>query len=100
MFLPTLLECFSANYPEAMAMELPILTSDLDFAHSICHDAALFFNPTDPAQIAENIIKIVESQPLREDLIKKGKQNLSCFPTPSQKAKAYLSIISHSISNS
>ena len=100
MFLPTLLECFSANYPEAMAMGLPILTSDLDFAHSICHDAALFFNPTDPAQIAENIIKIAESRSLREELIKKGKQNLSCFPTPSQKAKAYLSIINHSISNS
>ncbi|KAA6314587.1 hypothetical protein EZS27_034819, partial [termite gut metagenome] len=31
LFLPTLLECFSANYPEAMYMGKPILTSNLPF---------------------------------------------------------------------
>jgi hypothetical protein len=32
LFLPTLLECFSASYAEAMYMQKPILTSNLDFA--------------------------------------------------------------------
>ena len=36
MFLPTLAECFSASYPEAMKMERPIITTDLGFARSIC----------------------------------------------------------------
>ena len=30
-FLPTVLECFRATYPEAMAMGLPIVTTDLGF---------------------------------------------------------------------
>ena len=33
LFMPTVLETFTANYPEAMAMDRPIITSDLDFAH-------------------------------------------------------------------
>ena len=32
MFLPTLAECFSASYPEAMIMNKPIITTDLGFA--------------------------------------------------------------------
>ena len=55
MFLPTLLETFSASYPEAMKMERPILTSDLDFAKDICGDAALYFNPLDSYDIANKI---------------------------------------------
>jgi glycosyltransferase involved in cell wall biosynthesis len=43
MFLPTLLECFSASYIEAMYMEKPIVTSDLDFAHTVCGNSALNF---------------------------------------------------------
>lgn len=35
--MPTVLEVFSATYPEAMA--LPIVTSDLDFARDICDNA-------------------------------------------------------------
>jgi len=41
MFLPTLLEVFSAAYPEAMKMEKPILTSNYSFATDVCQDAAL-----------------------------------------------------------
>ena len=29
MFMPTLMECFTATYPEAMRMEVPIVTTDL-----------------------------------------------------------------------
>ena len=38
LFLPTLLECFTASYPEAMVMKRPILTSDLPSAKQICGD--------------------------------------------------------------
>ena len=48
LFLPTLLECFSASYPEAMIMERPIVTTDMGFARSICGDAAFYFRPADP----------------------------------------------------
>ncbi|MFK5892763.1 MAG: glycosyltransferase, partial [Pseudomonadota bacterium] len=46
VFLPSFLETFSANYPEAMAMNRPIVTCDLEHAHNACQDAALYFEPT------------------------------------------------------
>lgn len=93
MFLPTFLECFSASYPEAMIMERPILTSDLEFARDICKDAALFFNPNNPSDIAERIIELKISTELYKNLIKKGLKRLKDFPTPKEKAKQILSII-------
>jgi len=40
MFMPTLMECFTATYPESMRMGVPILTSDMPFATDVCGDAA------------------------------------------------------------
>src|SRR5690606_19619774 len=90
VFLPTLLECFSASYPEAMIMEKPILTSDLSFARSICGNAALYFNPVDPSDAAEKIIKIIDDIGLQKELIEKGKERVKVFPTPYERAKEYL----------
>ena len=64
MLLPTMLECFSASYPEAMVMKKPVLTSDLSFARSICGNAAIYFNPFDPADIADKIIGLVNDKTL------------------------------------
>jgi len=47
VFLPTLLESFSANYVEAMYFNKPIFTSDLDFAREICGSYAYYFDPLD-----------------------------------------------------
>lgn len=93
MFLPTYLECFSASYPEAMVMHKPILTSDLDFAHDICGDAALYFNPDDPEDIALKIIELKTNTQLYNELIKRGGKKLMDFPSPEEKAKQYLDII-------
>lgn len=92
MFLPTLVECFSASYPEAMAMKKPIITSDLGFAHSICSDAALFFNPKDPKDIASKIFLLMNDKNIYQDLIDKGIKRLECFPTAIERTKQYLSI--------
>lgn len=97
MFLPTYLECFSASYPEAMLMEKPILTSDLGFARDICKDAALFFNPDSPKDIASKIIRLINSHDLYNDLIKKGHKRIMDFPTPEIKTKQILDIIEHSL---
>jgi glycosyltransferase involved in cell wall biosynthesis len=92
LFLPTLLECFSASYPEAMKMELPILTSDLDFAHSICGDAAEYFDPLNPEDIAWKIENIIKNADLRKELINNGKKRLATFPSAQQRARMYLDI--------
>jgi len=92
LFLPTLLECFSASYPEAMVMERPIVTSVMGFAHSICGDAALYFRPADPGDAIEKINTIVEQEEVRNRLVKEGKKQLQTFDTPKERAEKYLGL--------
>lgn len=93
MFLPTYLECFSASYPEAMVMGKPILTSDLGFAHNICKDAAIYFNPDDPCDVLDKILMLKKSKDLQKKLISSGIERVKCFPSPHEKFNMYLSII-------
>jgi glycosyltransferase involved in cell wall biosynthesis len=92
VFLPTLLECFSANYPEAMIMGKPILTSNLSFATTVCKDAAIYFNPLDPEEIVEKLIEIQQNEGLRDRLIESGKRVLAKLPSPTERAQQYLDI--------
>lgn len=92
MFLPTLLECFSASYPEAMILQKPILTSNLGFAQTVCQDAALYFDPLNASDIADQFKRLMDSDGLRDDLIEKGNQRVKTFNSAHQRAKAFLSI--------
>ncbi len=92
IFLPTLLECFSANYPEAMVMKRPILTSDLPFARCVCKDAAIYFDPMNPKDIATRLIDLAKSPNLYKSLVIKGLHVLEDIPSSSDRAKQYLSI--------
>jgi len=69
-FLPTLVESFTASYPEAMIMKKPILTSDYQFSRTVCLDSALYFNPYNPIDIVSKITHIVTSKDLQEELVK------------------------------
>ena len=92
MFLPTLLECFSASYAEAMKLRKPIITSDMGFAHTVCKDAALYVNPMDENDIASKIIELSTSQELQEDLMNKGVERLQKFGSSKDRAKRYIQI--------
>lgn len=92
LFLPTLLECFSANYPESMKMQKPILTSDLTFGRNICGEAALFFNPIDENDIFEKICLLVNDKQLQNEMISKGNIQLLNFNTSKERAEEYLRI--------
>jgi len=92
MLLPTFLECFSASYPESMIMGKPILTSDLDFAHDICQDAALFFDPLNPEDIADKIISLMKDKNLYNSLVEKGYMRVKDFPTATERANRYIQI--------
>jgi len=87
------MECFSASYPEAMFMQKPILTSDLDFAHSICGDAAVYFDPLDPVSIGRSIYELSISKEKQEELKKAGTMQLSKFETAESRAMKYVDIL-------
>lgn len=76
LLLPTLLESFSGTYLEAMHFGRPIATSDLDFAHGICGDAAEYFDPWDSRAIKDAIVKLRDDSGLRTELVCRGKNRL------------------------
>ena len=92
MFLPTLAECFSASYPEAMKMEKPIVTTDLGFARSICGDAALYFPPCDAGVAAGQVERLLGDAKLQERLRRNGRERLAAFDTPAERAQKILGI--------
>lgn len=72
LFLPTLLESFSGSYIEAMYFNRPIFTSDLDFAHEVCKDAAYYFNPVSANSIIDTILKAFDNPDEMSVKVKKG----------------------------
>jgi glycosyltransferase involved in cell wall biosynthesis len=92
LFLPTLAECFSASYPEAMIMEKPIITTNLGFAKSICGEAAIYYQSKNAKSAADQIEKLIQDQNLQKQLIENGKEQLKTFDSPQDRARKYLEI--------
>ena len=93
MFMPTLLECFTATYPEAMRMEVPIVTTDLEFARGLCCDAACYYSAVDPAAAAEAIYKVATDEAYRLRLTTNGKKQLKKFDNYEQRAEKLVEIL-------
>ncbi|MBL7718281.1 MAG: glycosyltransferase [Flavipsychrobacter sp.] len=93
LFFPSLVETFSSNYPEAMIMKRPIITSDLDFAHFICGDAALYFDPYSALSIIDSIKLLINNQPLQERMVKAGLKRLVNFDSAYSRTEKLLNIM-------
>lgn len=98
-FLPTLLECFTATYPESMRMEMPILTSDLNFAKGLCEEAAIYFDPLDAKDIGDKILSLASDAQLRNKLVENGKEQLKKYDNYNQRANKYLELITNETNN-
>lgn len=94
LFLPTLLECFTASYPEAMVMKRPILTSDLGFSRAICgDDNALFFDPLNSKDICDKIEQLVNDTDLYNKLVANGEARVKKFQNRMERAQTYTKIL-------
>jgi len=85
LLLPTLAEIFSATYLEAMAMGVPVVTTDLDFAHAICGEAAMYFSPLSARDAANAVSAVMRDVELRARLVGGGFRRLAEFPDPETK---------------
>lgn len=72
-------EGFGLPIIEAQAMQKPVVTSNLSPMTEVAGNAAVFVNPYDVENIREGILQIVEDETLRNDLIKKGNENIKRF---------------------
>ena len=92
VFQPTLLECFTAAYPEAMRMERPIVTTDLNFAHGLCDQAAVYYSPLSEEDAAESLYRVSTNHVIAENLIQNGLEQLKKFDNYTQRVNKLISI--------
>lgn len=98
MFMPTLMECFTATYPEAMRMEVPIVTTDLEFARGLCGEAACYYSALDAEAAAEAIYKVATDEAYRRQLTAHGKEQLKKFDNYEQRAEKLVGILEEMVS--
>lgn len=80
VFLPTCLEVFSVSHVEAMAMGVPIVTSNIKFVREVCRDAALYYEPSSAESAAEAITRVLGDVSLRQGLVRAGASVLERLP--------------------
>lgn len=93
MLLPSLMESFSACYPDAMIMKKPIITTDLSFARGTCGDAAVYYSALSHEQLGEAIYRVANDEKLSEKLINAGSKQLEQFDDYQSRAKKLIEIL-------
>lgn len=81
-------EGFGLPIIEAQALGKPLVTSDLRPMTDIAGDGAIFVDPRNVASIRAGILRVIEDDELRRDIVQKGFQNVSRFD-PSKIGKKY-----------
>jgi glycosyltransferase involved in cell wall biosynthesis len=90
---PTLLESFGRVYYESMRFNLPVLTSDRDFARHVCHDAAVYFDPLDADSVARAMAAIMEDENLRSRLVENGRRIVQQIPSWDEVAARFVEVL-------
>jgi glycosyltransferase involved in cell wall biosynthesis len=96
LVFPSFCEGFGLPLLEAMASQVPIIASHAPALPEICQDAALFFDPESPEDMADKILDVLKATDLREDLIRKGQQRVLDFSwesTAEQTLSIYRSLV-------
>lgn len=91
-FQSTLLECFTATYPEAMVMKKPIITTDLEFSRGLCGNAALYYEATSAESAANRIYCLANNPTLQRELIENGVKQLKKFDSSKIRAKKVIEL--------
>ncbi|MBO4827654.1 MAG: glycosyltransferase [Prevotella sp.] len=93
MFMPSLMECFTATYPEAMRMEVPIVTTDLTYAHGLCGEAACYYDAMSAKAAADAIYMVATVKDYAQKLVSNGQKQLLKFDNYEQRTEKLISIL-------
>lgn len=77
LLMPSLAESAGLPMLEGMALGIPILAADRPYAHDVCGDAAVFFDPLDPTDLADKALALLGEAPRRAELARKGKARMA-----------------------
>ena len=97
--LPSLYEGFGLPVLEAMKFGCPVITSNVSSLPEAGGDAALYFDPENVDDISKKIEEIISDEKLRQDMIKKGYNQIKKFSWE-KTAKETLSVLEEMGKNS
>lgn len=76
---PSLSEGFGLPPLEAMAHELPVVSSNTTCMPEILSDAAVYFDPKDTDEMAKAMLEVLTDSKLSEKLVKKGRAQVKKY---------------------
>jgi glycosyltransferase involved in cell wall biosynthesis len=85
VFVPSLLETFSASYLEAMASKKILVAADKRFARDVCGEAACYVNPLKPEASAQILARAIEEPESFQKQIEMGADVLKKFGNHEQR---------------
>ena len=95
--VPSLWEGFGLVAVEAMACGVPVVASNVKGLTEVVGDCGLKFNPNSAEEIADSILKTVESNE-KNRRIKKGREKALLFSIESMKDK-YINVFRNILEN-
>ena len=76
---PSLYEGFGLPPLEAMSCGTPVITSNLTSIPEVCNDSAILINPFNKDELADSLLKLLNSNSLRDEFSIKGFENSKNF---------------------
>jgi glycosyltransferase involved in cell wall biosynthesis len=92
VIFPSLYEGFGLPVLEAMAFGKPVLCSNVTSLPEVVGDAGIYFDPTEPDQIAAAIARLEESPADVAELVTRGRERAASFGTGRDMAAQYLGL--------
>ncbi len=89
---PSFTEGFGLPPLEAMALGCPVIATDRASLPEVCGEATLFASPTDPEAWFQQIIRLRDNEPLRSQLVAKGRLRAKHFSWQ-KSAELYLELM-------
>lgn len=81
IFYPSRLETFGNPLLEAMAFKLPMVVPDTGYAHAVCGDAGVYFQPGNTDDACQKLMRVLTDDDIHRQFSQKSARQLDNFPT-------------------